>query len=428
MALGIPRYPCALALGLAACWGAMALGQTGETTGVTTRGVLGVGVNDPPPPWRGALVQTEIPNGPAARAGLQPRDLVVGVDSQPIHSAADLTGYVATRHAGDRLNLRVIRWNGHAFDQMEIGALLDPAPGAPAIAAAPPLSSGGAAGAAGNAVGPEGASVLAEITWTSFTDPYEQGFTVAVPRGWTVAGGVLRKSPLVPNAVLRLLAPDRATFIASGDPDNVDYNIPVPAAELARRFAENVLGQFCPGLQVTGIADRPEIAQFAMSKSIDPNLRWSAAEATVTCRRGGSQLLGQALAVFRYAPILRSGHPQILAGFVTRPGREQAATGVLDRVTNSFQENPAWTARKDQLVNQLHRSALARWGQEQRQFRAMDDVINNTAHYIGPGGRRYDLDATHRYQWIAPNGDTTGTDTPIAPPGGGWTLLQRVPE
>ena len=84
--------------------------------------------------------------------------------------------------------------------------------------------------------------------------------------------------------------------------------------------------------------------------------------------------------------------------------------------------------RKAPLVPNTVLRLLARWGQEQRQFRAMDDVITNTAHYIGPAGQRYDLEATHRYQWIAPNGTIIGTDAPIPPPGGGWTMLRPLPQ
>ena len=63
---------------------------------VTGKGLLGVGVANPTPPSQGALIARVVPESPAARAGLLPRDLIVQADSQPIASASDLIGYVAT--------------------------------------------------------------------------------------------------------------------------------------------------------------------------------------------------------------------------------------------------------------------------------------------------------------------------------------------
>ena len=79
---------------------------------VTGKGLLGVGVANPTPPSQGALIARVVPQSAAARAGLLPRDLIVQADSQPIASASDLIGYVATRHAGDRITLTVMRANG----------------------------------------------------------------------------------------------------------------------------------------------------------------------------------------------------------------------------------------------------------------------------------------------------------------------------
>ncbi len=56
----------------------------------------------------------------------------------------------------------------------------------------------------------------------------------------------------------------------------------------------------------------------------------------------------------------------------------------------------------------------------------MDDASTNAAHFVGPGGQHYDLDASPRYQWLAPNGQTIGTDTPT-PPIPGSQPFQRLP-
>ena len=40
--------------------------------------------------------------------------------------------------------------------------------------------------------GPAKAAPQGGVTWTSFQDPTEQAFTVEVPKGWTIKGGLFR--------------------------------------------------------------------------------------------------------------------------------------------------------------------------------------------------------------------------------------------
>ena len=57
----------------------------------------------------GALITTVANNSPAANAGVQPGDLVVSVDDEPIHTIADLRRKLDFAHDGDFLNLGLIR-------------------------------------------------------------------------------------------------------------------------------------------------------------------------------------------------------------------------------------------------------------------------------------------------------------------------------
>src|SRR5689334_10106918 len=103
------------------------------------------------------------------------------------------------------------------------------------LSIAPAADGGSAATTAASAHG------LTDVSWTTFTDPYEAAFTIEVPRGWKVAGGVVRKIPLVPNLVLRVLSPDRRTLIALGDPDSAPYNTPTAARDYVQRFTERAM-------------------------------------------------------------------------------------------------------------------------------------------------------------------------------------------
>jgi hypothetical protein len=388
------------------------------------KGLLGVAVANPSPPSQGALVARVAPESAAARAGLRPQDLIVQADSQPIFSASDLTAYVATRRAGDSITLTVMRWNGPSHGRVQVTATLAPVPdqGNPGAASSAQNGPAPSAPAAAPAQG------LTDVSWTTFTDPYENAFNIEVPRGWRVAGGVVRKIPLWPSLVLRVLSPDRRTLIAVGDPDSVPYNAPIAARDYVRRFTEGAMSQACSGLKIVDVADLPDVERFASSKSLGPYNQWSAAQAAFTCN-GGRQtgMAGEAIAVLQYMTTLRSGHAQVLAAFVTTTGHEQEADQLLNHMIGSLRENPEWSARQQQTGQQLAAGAMARWRGEQRQFQQMDDAITNTAHFVGSDGRRYDLDARPRYQWLAPDGQTAGTDTPT-PPSPGSKLLQRLPE
>jgi serine protease Do len=58
---------------------------------------------------RGAIVADLVPNGPAARGGLRPGDVVVAVNGQAVKTSSELTREVAKARAGGALRLEVIR-------------------------------------------------------------------------------------------------------------------------------------------------------------------------------------------------------------------------------------------------------------------------------------------------------------------------------
>jgi len=91
--------------------------------GKVTRGYLGMGIIDLnedarngfelPPDARGALVQSVDPGLPAAKAGIQPGDLIIEADGHPITNNRSLIDYISYLPVGTKIDLTVIRDQKH---------------------------------------------------------------------------------------------------------------------------------------------------------------------------------------------------------------------------------------------------------------------------------------------------------------------------
>jgi serine protease Do len=90
--------------------------------GKVTRGYLGVQISDLTPDLaqafgvkpdaKGAVVQSVVPGGPAAKGGVQPGDIVVSLNGQPVESSGQLTRAVALVPPGSDVNVVVLRKGG----------------------------------------------------------------------------------------------------------------------------------------------------------------------------------------------------------------------------------------------------------------------------------------------------------------------------
>jgi serine protease Do len=65
----------------------------------------GLGLKEP----RGALVAAVLEGGPAAKAGIQPGDVVLSLGDQQIENAADLARFVASTKPGSTVTAKIWR-------------------------------------------------------------------------------------------------------------------------------------------------------------------------------------------------------------------------------------------------------------------------------------------------------------------------------
>jgi S1-C subfamily serine protease len=64
-------------------------------------------------------------DAPAGRAGLEPGDVIVGIDEETIETVEDFLGAMRRHEPGDRVTITVVR----GADDLELEALLADLPG-----------------------------------------------------------------------------------------------------------------------------------------------------------------------------------------------------------------------------------------------------------------------------------------------------------
>lgn len=94
------------------------LGVFGQTVDPDTAQLYGLGVE------AGAVIVEVEPGSPADRVGLEPGDIVVAVDGEPVRSMPDLAGRIQLRGPGDVIDLEVVRTG----QSRTVSAELDPRP------------------------------------------------------------------------------------------------------------------------------------------------------------------------------------------------------------------------------------------------------------------------------------------------------------
>jgi serine protease Do len=104
-------------------------------TGHVTRGRIGVTIQDVNAQLadsfgldrpHGALVSSVEKDGPAAKAGVQPGDVIVGVEGRPIDLSTELPGVIAHQHPGSTATLDIVRNGKSKKIDVKIAELKEP--------------------------------------------------------------------------------------------------------------------------------------------------------------------------------------------------------------------------------------------------------------------------------------------------------------
>jgi serine protease Do len=137
--------------------GTVERGYLGAMTQAVTPGLASALKLDKPD---GALVAEVEQDGPAARAGLQPGDVVTALAGTAVHGPRDLARAVAEQHPGNEAKLEVRRDGGDRTLTVQIAVLKDQANGPDAAPGGPQAENGGQVGIALGALTDEARDAL----------------------------------------------------------------------------------------------------------------------------------------------------------------------------------------------------------------------------------------------------------------------------
>jgi len=206
-------------------------------------------------------------------------------------------------------------------------------------------------------------------SWTVFQDPFEKAFTLEVPEGWTVRGGLFRLGYSDARPMVDLTSPDGRINVRLGDLAIPAYAVPSQyhshegdivdlgaqaqlviaryrsGPEFAVLYSHVRFTQQCQ--QATGDAVNVDFAVPNYPQPDDHATHASAGEIAYRCGTGGAQRIA-----FAYARTAAQGDfwsVPTLASFISSPDRVPEARAVLLHSAQTLKMSPQWQKQQKQL-------------------------------------------------------------------------------
>jgi len=238
--------------------------------------------------------------------------------------------------------------------------------GQPAPSATPIVGTGGAVPGS-----PAAQTGSGPITWVTVRDAREQAFSISVPQGWKVVGGMFRYRIAYPRPTVDMTSPDGMTNVRVGDNTIPNYQNPNPNPYLpntpnnftpvaaytsgqvfAQKYGLDRFGAMCQGIQVTG----SQSSQPKYSQQVPGYVQATAGNANFSCTLNGQPMVG-----YVYAETMQVGanrmmpanwYETALGSWLAPAAQAQNASAILTYSTGSMVMNPDWAAWQSFLVAQ----------------------------------------------------------------------------
>lgn len=313
-----------------------------------------------------------------------------------------------------------------------------------------------------------GGSPARKVAYTTFTDPTESAFTVDVPVGWQVKGGVARFNASDVRPWLRLMSKDGRTLVFMGDPRISSMLVPnqplarmgftegmvwdagynqrfllksyYPGKEFARLYAQEFLSNQCGDALVEDFRDRPELSAtinriFRENRSPFATQELHAGEISRNCPGAGraqyvfgGTLLSQ---IPSYQGTFSMWVVNYLYGF-DGPSEEAAtALAITRRVADSFRVTSHWAQMNGGLQSNVSTivaqtgAAIAKtvsagyWNAQRTREKSLEkygQAILGVEEMLDPLTReKIEVVSGSNHAWIDPKGNVVGTRTHTSP-------------
>jgi hypothetical protein len=331
----------------------------------------------------------------------------------------------------------------------------------------------------GEAMGaPSGLAPTAFNGWTTFRDPDQNSFTVEVPTGWKVEGGMVRPVAIDARPWVKATSPDGLITAFIGDGKIPPFTMPtatlsslgfwegrkyngseirryIPARRFAELYALKYMKPYFKNIQVVEQHDHPDVAR-DVNGTVGAT-RSEAASIKLHAMYGNLPAVSYYLAVTKATVMNGTGMWWVtkVAGSVGPADREAAVLGVILHMLQTFQINPEWGGQavatagqvsrnyraaaqrqSDAIMNnywsqqaandRLHQAYWNRQAVQDRAANNFSDAIRGVENVQDPNtGTKYQVEYGPRYHWIDNLGNYTNTEN--SSPGPEWRQLLSVP-
>lgn len=306
------------------------------------------------------------------------------------------------------------------------------------------------------------------LEFVSWTDPTEMAFSLEVPAGWRVTGGIVRR-PTFPLSEAVISSPDGMVVVRLGDVNFASKFIQpnqtlmnnghtegqftsdgtfimryMSGMDFASYYIQTTMGRNSQGFQWLNGIDRPDYVQ---------NLAWyahalryayhSAGEVTYSYQFDGQACVGYQFAetaVTHHSELASMWNLQSLLGFVAPADRAAQADTVLQRAQSSNRHNPEWLMREVQMNRQLgddfrryrehsanlwQQTQAARMASWDRISEQRGDLLRGVTQVKDPQtGETFKVQSGSNYYWFDPTREViAGTDIPSKPT---WDFREMI--
>ncbi|HTU36055.1 MAG TPA: hypothetical protein VMF66_19810 [Candidatus Acidoferrum sp.] len=326
--------------------------------------------------------------------------------------------------------------------------------------------------------GQKSAHASGAVAWTQYEDPLEHAFTLDVPRGWTVKGGMFRLGYSDARPMVDMHSPDGKIAIRLGDLSVPVYAAPTPPyhtreGEVYDLGAQGqlIVAKYHTGpefaalyaqARFSGVCGNPQpdasAPQFVPPSSMpeDADVKESSTgQITYRCDSNGQPRIAFTyVKTANYGPIWAV--PDLVSYIVT-PEDVATARDIVSHCAQSFKISPRWLEYKKQMdaegmeyqrerqmgrMRQLQQQQMQfeaqmqamknqanafehHMDQERSQFEKMDDAINGVTPTTDPltGEFRKVWTGTQNNYWVNGLGQVVNSNS-NPNPAGNWHQLQ----